>query len=142
MAFPASCMLRVTHCLKVLGWRSFLSGNGPRTLPLGRGPTLTGKVKVTSKVCSIMFPLQKKSSEPRSVWNIIGSCRGTRCVSTWILALGDKIHILLSGSPNTVRPGNFLIIHPIAVFFLMTELTLLPLGDFKGWPPIPLLEPF
>ena len=77
-----------------------------------------------------MFPLQKKSSEPRPVSNIIGSCQGTRCVSTWILALGDKIHILLSGSPNTVRPGNFLIIHLIAVFFLMTELALLPLGDF------------
>ena len=54
----------------------------------------------------------------------------THLVSTYIPGLGDKIHILLSGSPNTVRPGNFLIIHPIAVFFLVTELALLPLGDF------------
>ena len=26
IAFPASCVLRVTHCLKVLPWRSFFSG--------------------------------------------------------------------------------------------------------------------
>ena len=29
IAFPAFCVLRVTHCLKMLAWRSFFSNNFP-----------------------------------------------------------------------------------------------------------------
>ena len=47
-------------------------------------------------------------------------------VSSWIRVLGGRIHIFLSGRPNVVWPSNCLKIHPIAVFFLLTELAVLP----------------
>ena len=73
-----------------------------------------------------MFPLQERFNESRIVWSILGSYRDTPCVSSWIPVLGGKIHIFLSGSPNVVWPSNCLKIHPIAVFFLLTGLALLP----------------
>ena len=79
-----------------------------------------------------MFPLQERFNESRIVWSILGSYRDTPCVSSWIPVLGGKIHIFLSGSPNVVWPSNCLKIHPIAVFFLLTGLALLPLWDFWG----------
>ena len=57
---------------------------------------------------------------------------------SWILwghripGVGGKICIFFSGAPNAVQPSNCLKIHPIAVFFLVTELALVhPLGFLK-----------
>ena len=61
----------------------------------------------------------------RSVWNILGSCRDTNCVSIWILYLRGKICIFVSGGPKTVWPSNCLKIHPVADFLLLTELSFL-----------------
>ena len=53
-------------------------------------------------------------------------------MSSWILVLGGKIRIFVLGSPNEVWPSTCLKIHPIALFFLLTELTLLcPFGFLK-----------
>ena len=102
----------------------------PEALPFGRGPTLTGKVKSTSKCLFPSHFLCKRDLVSLGLSGPFLDPVWTHPVSTCIPGLGDKIHILLSGSPNMVRPGNFLIIHPVAVFLLMTELALLPLGDF------------
>ena len=61
----------------------------------------------------------------RSVWNILGSCRDTNCVSTWILYLRGKICVFLSGGPKAVWPSNCLKIHPVADVLLLTELSFL-----------------
>ena len=47
-------------------------------------------------------------------------------MSTWILGLGAKIHIFLSGGPKLVRPSDCLKILPIAVFFFTSDA--LPFG--------------
>ena len=51
---------------------------------------------------------------------------GTPCATTWIMGLGAKISIFLPGSPNT----HLLKMHPLAVFFILPELALLPALDF------------
>ena len=106
IAFPASCMLRGTRCWKALSWRSFFSSKVPwGPVHKEEVPHSQGTSKQHPNVCSISFPLQERSSEPRSVWNILGSCGDTPCVSTWILGLGGKTHIFFLGggvSPNVV----------------------------------------
>ena len=61
------------------------------------------------------------------------------CAPNWILGLGAKIRIFLPRSLNMGMPSNCLKMHPIAVFFLLTERALLPaLGFLKpgGGPPL------
>ena len=56
----------------------------------------------------------------------------TSGVSTWIPNLGGKIHIFLSGDPNTIQPNDCCKIHPITVFFLLMEQDLIhPFGFLK-----------
>lgn len=64
------------------------------------------------------------------LWKILGSCRDTPCVWTWIHDLLGTIHIFLSGGPKVVQPINSLKIHPIAIFWPLTELGLLYLLGF------------
>ena len=59
--------------------------------------------------------------------------------------LGGKIRIFLLGSPNVVQPSNCLNIHQIALFFLLTELALLPTLGFlkqRGGPQLFTWDPF
>ena len=56
----------------------------------------------------------------------------TGYLSTCILGLGPNIHIFFLGNPYLVRLNNCLKIHPVAVFFLLTDLALLhTLGFLK-----------
>ena len=50
---------------------------------------------------------------------------------TWIPVVGAKIRIFLPWSPNAVQPSNCLKIHPVAVFFPLTERALLPILGFQ-----------
>ena len=57
----------------------------------------------------------------------------------WIPGLEAKIHIFLPGSPNVGWSSICLKMHPFAVFFLLTELALLPALAFLkpgGSPPL------
>ena len=97
--------------------------------PLGLLPS---EVKATSKGLLHHVLLQERSSEPRSVCNIPVSCGDTSCVSNWIVGLGGKIRLFLSGGPNAVRTSNCLKIHPISVFLVSSKLALLhPLAFLK-----------
>ena len=49
IAFPAFCVLRVTHCLNTLPWRSFLVTIYPDGVAIGMASTLPWKSKPTSK---------------------------------------------------------------------------------------------
>ena len=90
-----------------------------------------GKSKQPPNSCSLMFPLQEGASEPRSVWNVLGSCGKSSWEPTWIPVLGAKIRIFLPWSPNAVQPSNCLKIHPVAVVFPLTERALLPILGFQ-----------
>ena len=57
--------------------------------------------------------------------------RRTSWLPSWILGLGAKILIFLPGSPNTGRPSNHFQMHPIAAFFLLTDLPFLPTLEFQ-----------
>ena len=57
--------------------------------------------------------------------------RRTYWLPNSILGLGAKILIFLPGTPNTGRPSNRLQMHPIAAFFLLTDLPLLPTLEFQ-----------
>ena len=46
----------------------------------------------------------------------------TPWATTWILGLGDEIHMFLPGSPKARQLSNCLQRHPIAVCFLLPEL--------------------
>ena len=75
-------------------------------LGLEMAPTLPGKSKQPPNVCSFMFPVQERASEPRCVWNYLGSCGDTPYASTWIPGLGSKIHNFLSGVPRAARQAT------------------------------------
>ena len=80
MAFSIFCMLRVTDCLEILVWASFFKASSPEAVTIGRGPTLTGKVKATSKSLFHHVFSIGEISEPRSVWSYLGSYGDTPCV--------------------------------------------------------------
>ena len=53
------------------------------------------------------------------------------CAFTWVLGLGAKTRIFSQGAlTNAGCPRNLLKIHPVSVFFLMTQLALLPVLGF------------
>ena len=101
-------------------------------MTVGKGPTFTGKGKPTAKhLFHHVFSVGEirrdpvKSSEPRSVLKVIGSCGDTPCMGSWIRDLGGKIRTFPSVGPKVVGPSNSLKIHPIAVFLLLTVIALL-----------------
>ena len=63
----------------------------------------------------------------------------TPCAPTWTSGRGAKTRIFLQGSPNVGWSSICLKMHPFAVFFLLTELALLPALAFLkpgGSPPL------
>ena len=106
----------------------------PEPETIEKVPILTGKVKPESKHLFHHVSLYEKSSEPRSVRKFLGNCRDTPWVSTWISDLGGKYPIFLSAGLKAVQPSNCLEILPIAVFSLLTALTLLhPFHFWSKW---------
>ena len=55
----------------------------------------------------------------------------TSWLSNCILGLGAKNRIFLPGSPNAGWPSNSFQMHPVAVFFLLTDLPLLSTSKFQ-----------
>ena len=56
IAFPAFCLLRITHCLKMLAWRYFSVTISPDCVTIGKVPTLTGKkTNIQTSVPNITF---------------------------------------------------------------------------------------
>ena len=92
--FPVFCVLRVTHCLKILAWRSFFSNNFPWLCYHMEG-THTQREKQTSIQTYVpsSFFCRRDPVICLSVWKILGYCRDTYWVWTCILDLVGKISI-------------------------------------------------
>lgn len=103
IAFFTFCDLRVTLCLKsaclevYFQWQYLLEA-----VTIGRGPTLTGKGKATSKwLFQPVFSVEELLDQ-RSVWKFLESRGDTSHVWTWIPDLGCTICIFLSGCHKEV----------------------------------------
>ena len=113
-------------CLEVIfQWQWPLRPCAQRGLPLSQG-----KSKQGPNGCSVTFPLQERAREPGSVWNVLRSCRGnTLCAHVDIGPRGQILHFS-SKEPEHGATQQLLEMHPIGVFFLLTEGALLPAMDF------------
>ena len=95
IAFPEFCVLRITHCLNTLPWRSFLVTIYPDGVATGMASTLQWKSKPTSKrpfhhIFSVgEIPGAKVCLENSLYYG------DTSWVWSWIQDLGGKMHIFL-----------------------------------------------
>ena len=132
IASRAACGLRVTHGWKALAWRSFVSGNSPWALVPREEGSHTHRESQSDIQTSV--PSRFLYRRDRVRLGLSGTFldpMGTLCVKL-DTGPGGKIRIFLLGSPNEVWPSTCLKIHPIALFFLLTELALLsPFGFLK-----------
>ena len=96
IAFPDSCLLGVKHCWQSLAWRSFFSGNGPWGPALWEGSHTHRESQINIQMSvPITFPLQERSSEPRFVWTILGSCVDTPCFNLYSRPRGQNSYFAL-----------------------------------------------
>ena len=106
-AFLGSCMLRITHCLKVIfQWQVPWC----RECWEGSVPICTGKIKTTSISIGLFHHVFfcRRDLVSLGLSGIFLDSAGSPCDSNWIQGLGAKIHIFLLGDPKEVQPSNFL----------------------------------
>ena len=131
ITFPAFCVLRVTHCLKMLACRSFFSNNFP-WLCHHREGTHTQREKQTNIQMSV--PSSFLCRRDPVILGLSGKFLDTAGTETecepgsWTLLA--KLHFL-SVDPKMMWPSNFLKIYPIALFLLVPISLVKPLGFLK-----------
>lgn len=126
-AFPAFCVLTVTHSLKTFAWRSFFNSYLPWLCAFREGLTFTENGKPTTIHLSVPshFLCCRNPGSPGLCVKLLDSGGVTYWVWTRIPDLGGKIRKFPSVGPEKVQLSNWLKIHPIAVLLLLTVIALL-----------------